>query len=89
MNLIVWLVLGGAVGWLASLLMRMRGRQGIVLNVVVGLMGAFLAGWFVAPLAGVGNVNQIDFSVPSVLVSLLGALVLVAVATLVRRSSIR
>ena len=89
MNLIVWLVLGGVVGWLASLLLRMHARQGIVLNVVVGLMGAFLAGWFVAPLAGVGGVNQIEFSLPSVMVSLLGALVLVVLVNLVRRPAAR
>ena len=86
MNLIVWLALGGVVGWLASLLLRMHARQGIVLNVVVGLVGAFLAGWFVAPLAGVDGINQIEFNPPSVLVSLLGALVLVALVNLVRRS---
>ena len=52
MNLIIWLIIGGIVGWLASLLMRTDGQQGIVLNVVVGVVGAFLAGWFISPLVG-------------------------------------
>jgi uncharacterized membrane protein YeaQ/YmgE (transglycosylase-associated protein family) len=89
MNLIVWLVLGGVVGWLASLIMRTDGQQGIVLNVVVGIVGAFLAGWFVAPLVGVGTINQNNFSVASVLVSLVGAVILLAIVNLFRRGSVR
>lgn len=89
MNLIVWLVLGGVVGWLASLIMRTDGQQGIVLNVVVGIVGAFLAGWFIAPLVGVGTINQNNFSVASVLVSLVGAVILLAIVNLFRRGSVR
>jgi uncharacterized membrane protein YeaQ/YmgE (transglycosylase-associated protein family) len=89
MNLIVWLILGGIVGWLASLLMRTDGQQGIVLNVVVGVVGAFLAGWFISPLVGVGTINQNNFSLASVLVSLIGAVVLLAVVNLFRRGSVR
>ena len=89
MNLIAWLVLGALVGWLASLLMRLRDRQVVVLNAVVGLLGAFLAGWFVAPLAGIGGINQIEFSAPSMVVSLFGALVLVALLNLARRRPAR
>ena len=73
MNLIVWLILGGVVGWLASLIMRTDGQQGIVLNVVVGVVGAFLAG----------------FSLASVVVSLIGAVILLAVVNLFRRGSVR
>jgi uncharacterized membrane protein YeaQ/YmgE (transglycosylase-associated protein family) len=89
MNLIVWLVLGGVVGWLASLIMRTDGQQGIVLNVVVGIVGAFLAGWFIAPLVGVGTINQNNFSVASVLVSLVGAVILLAILNLFRRGTVR
>jgi uncharacterized membrane protein YeaQ/YmgE (transglycosylase-associated protein family) len=89
MNLIVWLILGGIVGWLASLLLRTDGQQGIVLNVVVGVVGAFLAGWFISPLVGVGTINQNNFSLASVLVSLIGAVVLLAVVNLFRRGSVR
>ncbi len=89
MNLIIWLIIGGVVGWLASLIMRTDGQQGIVLNVVVGLVGAFLAGWFVTPMIGVGTINQNDFSLASVLVSLIGAVILLAIVNLFRRGRIR
>ena len=89
MNLIIWLIIGGVVGWLASLIMKTDAQQGIVLNVVVGIVGAFLAGWFVSPLVGVGTINQNNFSLASVLVSLVGAVVLLAIVNLFRRGSIR
>ena len=89
MNLSIWLIIGGVVGWLASLIMRTDGQQGIVLNVVVGLVGAFLAGWFVTPMIGVGTINQNDFSLASVLVSLIGAVILLAIVNLFRRGRIR
>ena len=89
MNLIIWLIAGGVVGWLASLIMRTDGQQGIVLNVVIGIVGAFLAGWFIAPMVGVGTINQNNFSLASVLVSLVGAVILLAIVNLFRRGSIR
>ena len=89
MNLILWLIIGGVVGWLASLIMRTDGQQGIVLNVVVGVVGAFLAGWFISPLVGVGTINQNNFSLASVLVSLIGAVILLAIVNLFRRGSVR
>ena len=89
MNLIIWLIVGGVVGWLASLIMRTDGQQGIVLNVVIGIVGAFLAGWFIAPMVGVGTINQNNFSLASVLVSLVGAVILLAIVNLFRRGSIR
>jgi len=89
MNLIIWLIIGGVVGWLASLIMRTDGQQGIVLNVVVGVVGAFLAGWFISPMVGVGTINQNNFSLPSVLVSLVGAVILLAIVNLFRRGSVR
>ena len=89
MNLIIWLVIGGVVGWLASLIMRTDAQQGIVLNVVVGVVGAFLAGWFISPLIGVGTINQNNFSIASLLVSLLGAVILLAIVNLFRRGTVR
>ena len=89
MNLIIWLIIGGVVGWLASLIMRTDGQQGVVLNVVVGIVGAFLAGWFISPMVGVGTINQNNFSLPSVLVSLVGAVILLAIVNLFRRGSVR
>lgn len=83
-NLIVWLVVGGLVGWLASVIMKTDAQQGVVLNVVVGLVGAAIAGWLISPLVGVPNINDNVFSLGSFLVSLLGAIVLLGVVILVR-----
>lgn len=89
MNLIIWLVVGGLIGWVASMIMKTDGQQGIFLNVVVGIVGAILAGWFVSPLVGVGTINQDNFSLPSLLVSLVGAVVLLGIVNMVRRGSAR
>ncbi|MCU7369930.1 GlsB/YeaQ/YmgE family stress response membrane protein [Paucibacter sp. O1-1] len=87
MNLIIWLVLGGVIGWLASMLMKTNDQQGIILNVIVGIAGAMLAGWFVSPLVGVGTINQADFSMPALIVSFVGAAALLAFIGLLRRGS--
>lgn len=89
MNLILWLIVGGVIGWLASILMKTNGQQGMVLNVIVGVVGAMLAGWFLSPLVGVGTINQNNFSLPALLVSFVGAAVLLAIANLFRRASAR
>jgi uncharacterized membrane protein YeaQ/YmgE (transglycosylase-associated protein family) len=83
MNVIVWLVVGGVIGWAASSIMRTQ--EGMLLNVVVGIVGAALGGWFLSPLVGVSTINQSNFSLPSLLVSFLGAVILLAVVNLVRR----
>ncbi len=89
MNLIIWLVIGGVVGWLASLMMRTDGQQGIILNVVVGIVGALLGGWLISPLLGAGTINQNDFSIMSIIVSLIGAVILLGIVNLVRRGRVR
>ncbi len=89
MNLIIWLVVGGLIGWVASMVMRTDGQQGIILNVIVGIVGAALGGWVISPLVGVGTINQGQFSVGGLLVSLLGAIVLLAIVNLFRRGSPR
>ena len=89
MNLITWLIVGGVIGWLASMLMKTNGQQGIILNVVVGGVGALLAGWFISPLVGVGTINQGNFSLPALLVSFVGAAILLAILNLFRRGSVR
>ena len=89
MNLIIWLVVGGVLGWLASMVMRTDGQQGIVLNVVVGVVGALLAGWFIAPMLGTGTINSSDFSVSGLVVSFIGAVILLAIVNLFRRGSAR
>lgn len=89
MNLVIWLVVGGIIGWIASLIMRTDGQQGIVLNVVVGIIGAAIGGWLLSPLFGVPTINQNTFSIGALLVSLLGAIVLLALVNLVRRGAMR
>jgi uncharacterized membrane protein YeaQ/YmgE (transglycosylase-associated protein family) len=88
-NFIVWLIVGGIIGWLASLVMRTDAQQGTILNIVVGIVGAFLAGWLLTPLLGVGTINQGDFSLAGLLVSLVGAIVLLGIVNLFRRGSVR
>ncbi len=88
-NLIVWLVVGGVIGWLASIVMKTDAQQGIVLNVIVGIVGATLGGWFLAPLLGTGTINQDNLSISSLVVSLLGAIILLAIVNLVRRGTAR
>lgn len=89
MNIIIWLVIGGLIGWVASVVMGTDGRQGIILNVVVGIVGAFLGGWFLSGLFGTSTINQGNFSVAGLLVSFLGAIILLALAKLVRGTGAR
>ena len=89
MNIVVWLVVGGVIGWLASVLMRTDAQQGILLNVVVGIIGALLGGWLISPLVGAGTINSHDFSIAGLGVSLLGAVILLAIVNLFRRGSVR
>ncbi|HEX8375739.1 MAG TPA: GlsB/YeaQ/YmgE family stress response membrane protein, partial [Geminicoccaceae bacterium] len=89
MNFIIWLVVGGIIGWLASMVMKTDGQQGLFLNVVVGIVGALLGGWFISPLIGAGTINQNDFSLPGLLVSFIGAIVLLGIVNFFRRGSVR
>jgi uncharacterized membrane protein YeaQ/YmgE (transglycosylase-associated protein family) len=85
MGLIIWLIIGGVIGWLASIIMRTDAQQGIFLNIVVGIIGAFLGGLI---LSG-GSINNAPLTVYSFLVSLLGAVVLLAIVNLFRRGRVR
>lgn len=89
MNFIIWLVVGGIIGWLASMVMRTDAQQGVLLNVVVGIIGALLGGWLIAPLLGTGTINQSDFSISGLIVSFLGAVILLAIVNLFRRGRVR
>lgn len=89
MNFIIWLIVGGLIGWLASMLMKTDGQQGIFLNVIVGIVGAMLGGWVISPLVGVATINQNNFSMPALLVSFVGAVILLAIVNLVFRRNAR
>jgi uncharacterized membrane protein YeaQ/YmgE (transglycosylase-associated protein family) len=85
MGIIIWLIVGGIVGWLASMIMRTDAQQGILLNIVVGIVGAVIGGL----IFGRGNINNAGLSVTTFLVSLVGAVILLAIVNLIRRGSVR
>ena len=89
MGLIILIIVGGILGWLASIVMRTDAQQGVFLNIVVGIVGALLAGFILNPLIGGGNIISGDFSLKSLLVSFGGAVVLLALVNLVRRGAVR
>ncbi|HEU4602523.1 MAG TPA: GlsB/YeaQ/YmgE family stress response membrane protein [Steroidobacteraceae bacterium] len=88
MGILIWLIVGGVVGWLASIIMRTDAQQGILLNVIVGIVGALLAGFVISPMIGVGTINE-GVTLASFLVSLVGAVILLAIVNLFRRGSVR
>jgi uncharacterized membrane protein YeaQ/YmgE (transglycosylase-associated protein family) len=84
MTFILWIIVGGILGWLASIVMKTNDQMGLVLNVVVGIVGAFLGGLLLAPLFGTGTINQGNFSIGSLIVSFLGAVILLAIVNFFR-----
>ena len=89
MNFIIWLIVGGIIGWIASLIMKTDAQQGLFLNIVVGIVGSLLGGWLIAPLIGGGTVNQGDFSLSGLFVSLVGAVILLFIVNMIRRRAPR
>lgn len=89
MNFIVWIIVGGIIGWIASMIMKTDAQQGVFLNIVVGIVGAFLGGWLISPLVGLPTINQSAFSFGALVVSLIGAVILLAIVNLFRRGSVR
>ena len=85
MNIVVWLVVGGLIGWAASVFMGTDGRQGIILNVIVGIVGAALGGWLFGAAFGTTTINQGNLSLGGIGVSLAGAVILIAILKLIRR----
>ena len=85
MGLIVWLIVGGIIGWLASIIMRTDAQQGVLLNIVVGIVGAFIGGLIFSG----GSINNAGLTLYSFLVSLAGAVILLAIVNLFRRGSVR
>lgn len=88
MGIIMWLIVGGIVGWLASMIMKRDGQQGILLNIVVGIVGAFIGGLLLSPLFGTGTIND-GLSMGSFLVSLAGAVILLGIVNLFKRGTVR
>ena len=84
MLFIEWLVVGGIIGWIASMIMRTDAQQGIFLNIIVGIVGAFIGGLILNH-----DMNNYDFSLPSLLAALVGAVILLGIVNLIRRGSVR
>ncbi|WP_340313094.1 GlsB/YeaQ/YmgE family stress response membrane protein [Rhizorhabdus argentea] len=89
MGLLILLVVGGVIGWIASMIMRTDAQQGIVLNIVVGIIGSFLAAFLLSPLLGVPPITSGAITASTLIISLLGAIVLLAIVNLVRRGTVR
>ncbi len=86
MNLIIYLIVAAVIGWVATEIMH--DRSNLLINIIVAVIGAFLAGYFLSPIFHVGTIND-AFTVPTMLVTLLGAVILLAVLNLFRRGSAR
>lgn len=89
MGFIIWILVGALVGWIASLVMKTDAQQGAILNIVIGIVGAFVGGYLISPLVGISTINQDALSIPSILVSILGAIIVIAVWNLIRRGKSR
>jgi len=83
-NFLIWIIAGALIGWVASLIMKTNNRQGLIADIIVGIVGAFVGGYFLSPLFNVGTINEGDFSIPALLVSLGGAVILLAISKLFR-----
>jgi uncharacterized membrane protein YeaQ/YmgE (transglycosylase-associated protein family) len=88
-NFIIWILVGAVIGWLASIMMGTNARQGFLLDVIVGILGALLGGFLLSPLLGAGSINSGDFSLGGLLVSFIGAVILLAIVNLFRRGTVR
>ena len=81
-NLLIYLIVAAVIGWVASEIMH--DRANLLLNIIVGVVGAFLAGYFLSPIFKVGTIND-AINIPTMLVTLLGAIIVIAIVHLFRR----
>jgi uncharacterized membrane protein YeaQ/YmgE (transglycosylase-associated protein family) len=84
MNIIIYLIAGAIVGYIASRIMHTNSQQGLLLDIVVGVIGAFIAGYFISPLLGIGTINT-AVTIPTMLVTLVGSIVLLWIVKMARR----
>ncbi len=83
-DFIIWIVVGAVLGWIASIIMQTNDRQGLIADIIVGIVGAFVGGYFLTPLFNISTINEGNFSLPALLVSLGGAVILLAISKLFR-----
>jgi uncharacterized membrane protein YeaQ/YmgE (transglycosylase-associated protein family) len=89
MGLILALIIGGIIGWLASIVMRTNGQQGIILNVVVGIVGSLLGSFLLGRFFGANGTITNSLDMGTLLAAFVGALILLAIVNLFRRGSVR
>jgi uncharacterized membrane protein YeaQ/YmgE (transglycosylase-associated protein family) len=82
MNIIIYLIAAAVIGWIASVIMH--DRSNLLINIVVAIIGAFLAGYFISPLLHIGTIND-AITIPTMLVTLVGAVILLVIVRLIRR----
>jgi uncharacterized membrane protein YeaQ/YmgE (transglycosylase-associated protein family) len=83
-DFILWIIVGALIGWVASIIMKTNSRQGLIADIIVGIVGAFVGGYFLSPLFNVSTINESTYSIPALLVSLGGAIILLAISKLFR-----
>ena len=83
-NFIIWIIVGALIGWVASIILQTNNWQGLIADIIVGIVGAFVGGYFLSPLFHVSTINEGDFSIPALFVSLCGAVILLAFSKLFR-----
>ncbi len=86
MGFIIWILVGALVGWIASLIMKTDAQQGTILNIVIGIVGAWLGGYLISPLVGISTINQNALSIPSILVSIVGAVIVIVIWQVIRKA---
>jgi uncharacterized membrane protein YeaQ/YmgE (transglycosylase-associated protein family) len=82
MNIIIYLIVAAVIGWIASEIMH--DRASLLINIAVAVVGAFLAGYFLTPIFHIGTINN-AINIPTMLVTLLGAIIVIAIVHLLRR----
>ena len=81
-NIVIYLIVAAVIGWVASEIMR--DRASLLINIIVAILGAFLAGYFLSPIFGIGTIND-AINLPTMLVTLLGAVIVIGLVHLIRR----
>lgn len=89
MGFIIWILVGALVGWIASLIMKTDGQQGSILNIVIGIVGAWVGGYLISPMLGIATINQDALSIPAILVSIVGAVIVIAIWNMIRKGTAR
>lgn len=83
MGIIAWLIVGGLAGWIASMIMGKNEQMGLVANIIVGIIGAFIGGFVMNALGGNGDMTGINIA--SIFVAVLGSVILLAILKVIKK----